>query len=62
LLTIAGGIILAIIIIVVGVLLIGGMFSGFKRSKAAGCTTMVVFGVLLLIFGDVCVRMITACG
>ena len=48
-LTIAGGIILAIIIIVVGVLLIGGMFSGFKRSKAAGCTTMVVFGVLLLI-------------
>jgi hypothetical protein len=49
LLTIAGGIILAIIIIVVAVLLIGGMFSGFQHSKAAGCATMVVFGVLLLI-------------
>ena len=48
-LTIAGGIVLAIIIIVVAVLLIGGMFSGFQRSNAAGCATMAVFRVLLLI-------------
>jgi hypothetical protein len=48
-LNIAGGIVLAIIIIVVGLLLIGGMFSGFQHSKAAGCATMVIFGFLLFI-------------
>lgn len=47
-LTIAGGIILAIIMIWIAVVLFGGMFSGFSHSKPAGCVTMVVCGALLL--------------
>lgn len=47
-LTIAGGIILAIIILWVGGLLVAGMFSGFSHSRKMGCLTMAVFGATLL--------------
>jgi ABC-type transport system involved in cytochrome c biogenesis permease subunit len=46
--TIAGGIILAIILIVGGIWLIGLMFSGFQKSTPVGCFTMFVFGAILL--------------
>ena len=49
--TIAGGIILAVILLVVFGVLVAAMFSGFQRGKAMGCVTMVVFGFILLALG-----------
>jgi hypothetical protein len=46
-LTVAGGIILAIILLPIFVGLIAAMFSGFSKSLLMGCLTMIVFGVIL---------------
>ena len=49
-LTIAGGIILAVVIMgVIGALVVG-MFSGFAKNPPLGCPTMVVFGLILMVF------------
>ncbi len=47
-LTIAGGIILAIILIAVFLWLIRMMFSGFESGGFMGCLTMILFGAILL--------------
>jgi uncharacterized membrane protein len=48
-LTIAGGIILAIILLFVFGALIVAMFSGFAKSARLGCFTMVAFGIILFV-------------
>ena len=47
--TIAGGIILAIVRIAVFGGLIALMFSGFSKSRGMGCFTMALFGFLALV-------------
>jgi hypothetical protein len=47
-LTIAGGIILAIVLIAVFIALFLLMLSGFRKSPALGCLTIVFFGSLAL--------------
>jgi hypothetical protein len=44
---IAGGIILAIVLLWLGRGLLEAMFSGFKVSPGCGCAAMVIFGILL---------------
>jgi hypothetical protein len=45
-LTVAGGIILAIVLIAVFIGLFSLMLSGFQKSRTLGCLTMVFFGSL----------------
>jgi hypothetical protein len=47
-LTIAASIILGIVLLWTFVSLVAAMFSGFKVNTPLGCTTMIVFGVMLL--------------
>ncbi len=47
-LTVAGGIILAIVLIVVFIGLFWLMLSGFQKSRTLGCLTVVFFGSLAL--------------
>jgi hypothetical protein len=48
-LTVAGGIILAIVLIAVFIGLFFLMLSGFQTSRTLGCLTMMFFGSLALI-------------
>jgi hypothetical protein len=45
--TIAGDIVLAIVLIIVFSALVAGMFSGFAKSPGQGCLTMILFGFIL---------------
>ena len=49
---IAGGIILAVIFMMVGLLLFKMMFIGFNVGWKTGCVTMTLFGVMLFGLGS----------
>ena len=50
--TIAGGIILAVVIAIVGLSLLEFMFVGFNVGAKTGCFTMIFFGSLLFLLGS----------
>lgn len=47
-LQIAGGIILAVIILYVALILLGLAFSGFQKNAWTGCVTTIIFGGALI--------------
>jgi hypothetical protein len=48
-------------ILIIIALLIGGTFSGFLYSKAAGCATMVICGLLLLSLAMWVIERVASC-